>query len=128
MKKLQLSYYPDITQYQTQESIRKAVVEFSQILSDDYSKRLNQEIEINVLPVMDVKSQTELMQNPDENCAIGLMKPVSYVLARRQNQNVFAAGVAWREISGVENDKYIGQLFVHKNSGITSFKDINRKH
>lgn len=128
MKKLQLSYYPDITQYSTQEAIRKSVVEFSQFLSKDYSDRLNQEIEIEVLPVMDVKSQTELMQNPNENCAIGLMKPVSYVLARQQNQNVFSAGVAWREISGVENDKYIGQLFVHKNSGIESFKDINKKH
>lgn len=128
MKKLQLSYYPDITQYSTQEAIRKSVLEFSQILSNDYSKRLNQEIEIEVLPVLDVKSQTELMQNPNENCVIGLMKPVSYVLARQQNQNVFAAGVAWREISGVENDNYIGQLFVHKNSGIKSFKDINKKH
>jgi ABC-type phosphate/phosphonate transport system substrate-binding protein len=128
MKKIHLSYYPDITQYQTQDSIRKAVVEFSKLLSEDYSKRLNQQIEIEVLPVMNVKSQTELMQNPNENCAIGLMKPISYVLAKQQNQNVFAAGVAWREISGIENDKYIGQLFVHKNSGIKSFKDINKKH
>lgn len=128
MKKIKLSYYPDITQYQTQDAIRKAVVEFSQFLSKDYSARLNQQIEIEVLPVMDVKSQTELMQNPNENCAIGLMKPVSYVLARQQNQNVFASGVAWREISGVESDKYIGQLFVHKNSGIKSFKDITKKH
>jgi len=128
MKKIHLSYYPDITQYQTQDAIRKAVVEFSKLLSEDYSKRLNQQIEIEVLPVMNVKSQTELMQNPNENCAIGLMKPISYVLAKQQNQNVFAAGVAWREISGIENDKYIGQLFVHKNSGIKSFKDINKKH
>lgn len=85
MKKLQLSYYPDITQYSTQEAIRKSVVEFSQFLSNDYSDRLNQQIEIDVLPVMDVKSQTELMQNSPAVRHVSAAPPLFDMLAQRMS-------------------------------------------
>ena len=128
MKTINLSYYPDITQYRSQESIRTAVVKFSEHLSRAYSEISNEDTTIRVLPVQDVATQTRLMANPSNDCGIALMKPLSYILAKRRNDKLLAAGVAWREINGVENDEYLGQLFVNRNSGIKTIADITKKH
>jgi phosphonate transport system substrate-binding protein len=128
MTTLDLCFYPDITQYKTAAEIRNAVIVFSDKLATEYGKLLNEQIKIHVLPVMDVKMQTEVMQDPAKKVALGLMKPVSYVLANRNNSNAIPVGVAWRIIAGVEADTYLGQLFAHKNSGIRKIKDIRKIH
>ncbi len=128
MNNYQLSYYPDITQYRTQAEIRSAVITFSEALAKAFSKKTGETVSIEVLPVMDVKSQTKLMQQTDGKCAIGLMKPVSYVIARKNNPNILPAAVAWREIAGVEDEYYLGQLFARNSSGINSIKDIRKIH
>ncbi|NNT71580.1 PhnD/SsuA/transferrin family substrate-binding protein [Flavobacterium sp. IMCC34852] len=128
MKTINLSYYPDITQYRSQEEIRAAVIVFSDLLAEDYSKRIGEEIKINVMPVMDVKTQTNYMADSQNECAIALMKPVSYILAQKKNQNLDVGAVAWRQIAGVESDTYLGQLFAHVGSGITKISDITKNH
>lgn len=125
---LDLSYYPDITQYRTAAEIRAAVVVFANKLAADYGTRINKTVTINVLPVMDVRTQTEVMQDPKSKVALGLMKPVSYVIANQNNPNVIPVGVAWRIIGNVEADTYLGQLFAHKNSGIRKISDIRKIH
>ena len=128
MINIELCYYPDITQYRSADDIRQAIEFFASILAEDYGKRISQEVTITVLQVMDVRKQTYHMQDPQGGSGIGLMKPVSYVLANKINSNVFPVAVAWREILGVEADTYLGQLFVNKNSGIKSLRDISKIH
>ncbi|MBD0256279.1 MAG: PhnD/SsuA/transferrin family substrate-binding protein [Cytophagales bacterium] len=125
---IDLCYYPDITQYRSAGDVRQAVEVFARELAVDYGTRIGTQVAINVLPVMDVRTQTQYMQDPSKGAGIGLMKPVSYVLANRNNPNVVPAAVAWRVIGNVEADTYLGQLFVHKNSGIRSFADITKIH
>ncbi|MBO9657893.1 MAG: PhnD/SsuA/transferrin family substrate-binding protein [Chitinophagaceae bacterium] len=125
---IDLCYYPDITQYRSAGDVRRAVEVFSKALAEDYSARIGQEVTITVLPVMDVRTQTYYMQDAARGAGIGLMKPVSYVLANRANPNVIPGAVAWRIIGDVEADTYLGQLFAHKNSGIKAIKDITKVH
>ncbi|MGB8194009.1 MAG: PhnD/SsuA/transferrin family substrate-binding protein [Chitinophagaceae bacterium] len=128
MINIDLCYYPDITQYRSAADVRRAVEVFSGVLAKDYGDRIGDAVTITVLPVMDVRTQTYYMQDPAKGAGIGLMKPVSYVLANKKNSNVIAGAVAWRVIAGVEADTYLGQLFAHKNSGIKTLKDITKVH
>jgi phosphonate transport system substrate-binding protein len=128
MKQIELCYYPDITQYRSASDVRSAIELFASILAKDYGERIGEEVYIKVLPVMDVRTQTYHMQDPLGGSGIGLMKPVSYVLAHKKNADVIPAAVAWRIIGNVEADTYLGQLFAHKNSGIKSIADIKKNH
>jgi ABC-type phosphate/phosphonate transport system substrate-binding protein len=123
---LKLSYYPDITQYKSESEIRDAVVKFSSILEEDYSRKSGEKITIEVLPVVSVREQTQLMA--DGKCEIGLMKPVSYVLAQRENKAVQPVAVAWRLIDGKEGDTYFAQLYARAHSGVASIANIKRNH
>lgn len=123
---IRLSYYPDITQYQSAQTIFEAIRLFSARLQEEYSKRINTPVTIEVMDVMSVRAQTQIMQSGE--CGIGLMKPVSYVLAQQHNKNVVPAAVAWRVIGQQESDTYFAQLYTHKDSGIYTLGDIGRRH
>lgn len=123
---LTLSYYPDINQYKSLDEIRIAVIDFSEALAADYSSKIGQEVTIEVLPIMTVKDQTKAMANG--TCAIGLMKPVSYVLSHQANKNIVPASVAWRLINGKEQDTYFAQLYCKRESDIRSLEDVKKYH
>lgn len=123
---LTLSYYPDITQYKSLDEIRNAIVDFARILEEDFSNRIGDEVNINILPVMSVKDQTHAMSNNETS--IGLMKPVSYVLSRMKNNKIQPAAVAWRLIHGVERESYFAQLYSRKTLGVNSLSEIRSTH
>ncbi|MBJ6146287.1 phosphate/phosphite/phosphonate ABC transporter substrate-binding protein [Hymenobacter sp. BT559] len=126
MRTFTLSYYPDITQYQTPSDMKRAVEGFAAAVSTSYSKKVGEATQIKVLPVMSVSEQTQAMI--EGTCSIGLMKPVSYVFAKMKNPALTPAAVAWREINGVEADTYLGQLYANRRSGVKTIEQITKRH
>lgn len=122
MPTLKLTYYPDITQHRSDGEVREAIVGFSAILSDQLSTISGQPFTIDVLPVVDVRTQTDMIATGA--CQIALAKPSSYVYAHRRNAQVLPAAVAQRLIDGVVGDTYFAQLYTNTSSGITSMEDL----
>lgn len=120
--RLRITYYPDITQHRTPEQVRDAVVTFSEALAAQMSQVRQEEVTIEVLPVVTVAEQTAMIA--EGRCEIALIKPSSYVLAHGRNPRVSPAAVALRVIDGVPGDRYFAQLYCHVDSGFRILDDV----
>jgi len=125
MPRLTLSYYPDITQKQTEKDVRAAVVVFADATATQLSDDLKTSIKIQVLPQMSVPEQHEAMIAGKTH--IGLLKPVGYVFAHRRVPAVVPACVAHRPIDGVVGTFYFGQLYARRELGIDSVESLARQ-
>ena len=122
MPRLTLSYYPDITQKQTPDAVRNAVIVFADALARQLTGDLGSAVAIDVLPVMSVPEQYKAMLAGTTH--IGLLKPVAYVFAHRRHEEILPACVANRPIDGVVGTFYFGQLYARRDLGITSIADL----
>tara|TARA_R110000772_G_scaffold103600_3_gene204654 strand:+ start:1280 stop:2149 length:870 start_codon:yes stop_codon:yes gene_type:complete len=119
---IRLTYYPDITQKQSDNDVRNAVVVFANALAADLSTSLGKQIVIEVPPVMQVPAQyNDIVAG---NSAIALMKPVAYVLAHKENQAIVPACVAHRPIRGQVGTYYYAQIYARKDTGLKSIGDL----
>lgn len=122
MLRMSLSYYPDITQKQADEDVRRSVVLFSQKLAQRLSGDLDAQIEIEVLPVMSVVDQYRAVL--DGRSHIALMKPVAYVFANRIRPGILPGAVALRPIDDVIGEKYFGQVYARRDLGFTTLEQL----
>lgn len=122
MSIIRLTYYPDITQKQSDEDVRNAVVVFADALAADLSKTLKKEIAIEVPPVMEVPAQYDDIVAG--NSAIALMKPVAYVFAHEEDQAIVPACVAHRPIRGEVGTFYYAQIYARRDTGLSSIEDL----
>lgn len=122
MTDLRLTYYPDITQKQPAEEVRRAVEVFADALSTQLSSDLGSSIRIHVPDVMTVTEQYESILRGDDH--IALMKPVAYVFAHERNPDILPACVAYRPIDGKVGTTYYSQLYAHRDLGINSLEDL----
>ena len=122
MTSCRLSYYPDITQGQTDQAVRDAVIVFAKALSEQLSTDLHREIKIEVAPVMSVPEQFEDIVNG--GCEIALMKPVAYIFAHRRRPGIVPACVAHRPIDGKVGTTYFGQIYARRDLGLNNLSDL----
>ena len=122
MAKIRLTYYPDITQKQSETDVRNAVVVFAKALESDLSSHLGIDLEVDVPPVMTVPAQyNEIVAGES---AIALMKPVAYVFAHEQDPSIVPACVAHRPIRGEVGTFYYAQIYAHRDTGLKSIEDL----
>ncbi|MBF6468264.1 PhnD/SsuA/transferrin family substrate-binding protein [Nocardia beijingensis] len=122
---LRLSYYPDITQYRSQEEIRSEIEVFAQALQDELCRITGLSYRIIVLPVMQVSEQLESAAS--EGCEIALMRPLAYIYAHRRNPLVDVGAVARRRTDGGGGDDYFAQVYVHERIGVSSLEELCNK-
>jgi ABC-type phosphate/phosphonate transport system substrate-binding protein len=122
MAELRVSYYPDITQHRTPEEIRGSVEVFAAALQEELHRATGQPHTVPVLPVISVRDQTAMAA--EERCEIGLMKPSSYIYARRRNPKVNVGAVALRKIDGKIGDTYFAQIYAHVRLGVETFGQL----
>lgn len=122
MHTIRLTYYPDITQKQSENDVRNAVVVFADALAADLSTSLGKQIVIEVPTVMQVPDQyNDIVAG---NSAIALMKPVAYVFAHEENRAIVPACVAHRPIRGQIGTFYYAQIYVHRDTGLQTIEDL----
>jgi ABC-type phosphate/phosphonate transport system substrate-binding protein len=122
MVQLRMTYYPDITQKQSPQGIRDAVVAFGDLMGISLTKRLETQVSITVPPVMNVPEQYQDIlcgQTP-----IALMKPVTYVFAHHQNPEVVPACVAHRPIDGKVGNFYFAQVYARADLKFKTLADL----
>lgn len=122
MAELNLTYYPDITQGQSAEDVRDAVIVFANALSKQLTADLGTEVHVVVKPVLTVPEQYADILAGDSH--IALLKPVAYVFAHNVDPDIVPACVALRPIDDVVGDFYYGQIYASRASGLTSFSDL----
>jgi len=123
MINLNLSYYPDITQKQSDEDVRGAIKQFSSVLESNLSKKIAVEVSVTTLPVMSVSEQfNDLLAG---NHHIALMKPVAYVFAHNRNPKILPACVAHRPIDGNVGTDYFAQVYARRELGITTLSELS---
>lgn len=125
MATLKLSYYPDITQKQTDEDVRNAVIVFADALAARLAADLERELRIETLPVMSVTDQYRDIVAGGHH--IALMKPVAYVFAHRRRAGIVPACVANRPIDGKVGTTYFAQIYARRDLGITTLADLARR-
>lgn len=123
--RLRLSYYPDITQKQTGEDVRRAVEVYAAALGADLSATFGKAITLDVLPVREVPKQFEEIVAGE--CEIALMKPVAYVFAHRRNASILPACVAYRPIDGQVGTSYYGQVYARRSLGLSTLADLAKQ-
>ncbi|MDQ0251016.1 ABC-type phosphate/phosphonate transport system substrate-binding protein [Sphingomonas kyeonggiensis] len=122
MVQLSLSYYPDITQKQTDADVRANVVLFSERLAAQLTRDLRIDVAIDVLPVLSVADQYRAVLEGRSH--IALMKPVAYVFAHEKRPGILPGAVALRPIDGKVGDHYFGQVYARRSLGFTSIADL----
>lgn len=122
MAELRVSYYPDITQHRTPDEIRGSVEVFASALEQELNRATGKQHTVPVLPVVSVRDQTAMAA--EGRCEIGLMKPSSYIYARRRNLRVNVGAVALRKIDGKIGDTYFAQIYAHERLGVTTFDEL----
>ena len=120
--RLRLSYYPDITQKQTDSDVRAAIEVYASALGNDLTNRIGESVEVEVLPVRSVPEQYE--EVVAGGCEIALMKPVAYVLAHWRDQDIVPACVAHRPIDDVVGTSYYGQVYARRSLGYETIEDL----
>ncbi|WP_067897529.1 phosphate/phosphite/phosphonate ABC transporter substrate-binding protein [Nocardia vaccinii] len=125
MTELRLSYYPDITQYCPADDVRDAVEEFAAALQKELRDATGRDYTVPVLPVASVPDQTRMAS--DAQCEIALMKPSSYIYARRHNPAVDVGAIALRTIDENLGDTYFAQIYAHHRIGVSNFDELRRK-
>jgi len=119
---LRISYYPDITQYIPALELHSAVEAFGNIFEHTLKSFINNNVSIRVLDVVSVSDQVRLMV--ENECEIGLIKPVAYVFAHQENDNIIPGAVARRMIDGRVGDTYFAQVYARVDTGIISEQDL----
>ena len=129
--KLQLTYYPWITQSISGGQLAAAIGAFAQILEADLVARLGEALTIDVLPEMDVSDQVaHVKATPPQgsNGTIALMNPLGYAVAHASEGMVTAAAVVRRRISGsAPGPTYRAQIYVNALTGITSLDGLRKR-
>jgi ABC-type phosphate/phosphonate transport system substrate-binding protein len=125
MTTLTLTYYPDITQKQTAEDVRSAIVVFADSLAAQLSADLGTEIAVEVAPVQSVIEQYEHILRGESH--IALMRPVAYVFAHKRDEQILPACVAYRLIDGKVGTTYFAQLYARRDLEISSLADLVRR-
>lgn len=125
MADLSLTYYPDITQGQTAEDVRDAVIVFADALSGQLTADLGTAVTVGVSPVLTVPEQYDAIITGQSH--IALLKPVAYVFAHNVDPDIVPACVALRPIDGVVGEFYYGQIYASRASGITSLADLTQE-
>lgn len=120
---MRLTYYPDITQGQAAEAVRREVEVFASALAGQLSADLGTSVAIDVPEVMGVPAQFDDIVGGQS--AIALMKPVTYVFAHRRDDRIVPACVAHRPIDGQVGTSYFGQVYTRRDTGITSLDDLD---
>lgn len=122
MTTLKLSYYPDITQKQTGEDVRNAVIVFADALAGQLAADLGRDVRVETLPVMSVTEQYRDIVAGGHH--IALMKPVAYVFAHRRREAIVPACVAHRPIDGKVGTTYFAQIYARRDLGITTLAEL----
>jgi ABC-type phosphate/phosphonate transport system substrate-binding protein len=119
---LTLSYYPDITQKQTDEAVRDAIIVFADAVAHSLCSSLGQTVTVEVRPVMSVPAQfADIVAGGSQ---IALMKPVAYVLAHRRDPAIVPACVAHRPIDGEVGTRYFAQVYARRELGYRTLSDL----
>lgn len=119
---LTLTYYPDITQKQTDKAVRDSIVVFADAVAEQLSSSLAQEVTIEVRPVMSVPEQyLDILAGRSH---IALMKPVAYVLAHQHRPAILPACVAHRPIDGKVGTTYFAQVYARRELGLRTLSDL----
>lgn len=124
MATLKLTYYPDITQKQTAEDVRGAILVFAESLATELSADLGTKIVVEVAPVQSVIEQYEHILQGESHVA--LMRPVAYIFAHHRDKRILPACVAHRPIDGKVGTTYFAQLYARRDLGISSLADLAR--
>lgn len=122
MISLSLSYYPDITQKQSDADVRASIEVFSDRLARQLTNDLGVGVMIDVLPVLSVTEQYRLVLRGGSHLA--LMKPVAYVFAHEKQPAILPACVALRPIDGEVGETYFGQVYARRELNFASIADL----
>jgi ABC-type phosphate/phosphonate transport system substrate-binding protein len=122
MVNVSLSYYPDITQKQTDAAVRASVERFSELLAAQLTRDLKTDVVIDVLPVLSVPDQYRAVLEGRSH--IALMKPVAYVFAHENRPGVLPACVALRPIDGEVGESYFGQVYARRDLGFKTLGEL----
>lgn len=123
MATIRLTYYPDITQGQAAERVRREVEVFAAALAGQLSTDLGTSVTVEVPEVLEVPAQ--FRDIVDGRSAIALLKPVTYIFAHRRDARIVPACVAHRPIDGKVGTSYFGQVYTRRDTGITSLDQLD---
>lgn len=119
---LRMTYYPDITQKQTEDAVRRAVVVFAEALGAKLTELAGTEVSVEVPPVMSVTQQyRDILAG---GSALALMKPVAYVFAHARDERIVPACVAHRPIGSKVGTFYFGQIYARRDTGLRTLDDL----
>lgn len=130
-RKLQLTYYPWITQSISGSALATAIKSFADILSADLRTRLGDAVSIDVLPELDVSDQiAHIKARPAAgvDAVVALMNPLGYAAARESEPAVVAITVVRRQIPGSPpGPTYRAQIYVNALSGISRLEELRKR-
>jgi phosphonate transport system substrate-binding protein len=113
---LRLTYYPGITQYQPPQTVHDAVVKFAALVTSKGAPS------ITVLAPVEIPQQITMIASG--GCEIGLMNPLGFLFAHRQEAKVVPVAVVIRTTSAGTGPAYLSQVYVNVASGITDVRGL----
>jgi phosphate/phosphite/phosphonate ABC transporter binding protein len=130
-RKVQLTYYPWITQSISGAALATAIKSFATVLATDLGARLGEAVGIDVLPEMDVSDQIAHVKAPPAagiDGVLALMNPLGYAAANAAEPAVVAVTVVRRQIPGsAAGPTYRAQIYVNALSGITRLAELRNR-
>jgi ABC-type phosphate/phosphonate transport system substrate-binding protein len=125
---LTLSYYPWITQSISGEPLRKAIVEFADLLQAELRRGMGEATHLKTLDVLEVPEQlTQIKDMPTNEltCKIGLLNPLGLALVNQQVPTVEAVAVIRRKIGAdPAGPTYKAQLYAHRKTFLTTNPEV----
>jgi phosphonate transport system substrate-binding protein len=130
-RKVQLTYYPWITQSISGGELATAIKSFADIVSADLTTRLGEAVSVEVLPEMDVSDQiAHIKAAPGAGVdgVVALMNPLGYAAARESEPAVVAVAVVRRQIPGSPaGPTYRAQIYVNALTGISRLEELRKR-
>lgn len=130
-RKLQLTYYPWITQSISGVALAKAIKSFADILGTELRTRLGEAVSIDVLSEMDVFDQMAHIMAPPAagvDGIVALMNPLGYAAAHESEPAVNAITVVRRQIPGaLVGPTYRAQIYVNTLTGISKLEELRKR-
>ena len=130
-RKIQLTYYPWITQSISGSTLATAIQTFAQIVSADLSSRIADQVTIDVLPEMDVSDQIANIKRPPPagiDATLALMNPLGYAAAHSSDPAVTVILVVRRLLPGsTAGPTYRSQIYVNALTGITTIAQLRKR-
>jgi phosphonate transport system substrate-binding protein len=124
-RRLTLSYYPWITQSISGETLRRVIVEFTDLFQAELRRGMGEATHLQQLEVMEIPDQLNQIAEPlqgELNGKIGLLNPVGYAMIHKRVASVEAIAVIRRKIGNdPAGPTYKAQFYAHRKTFLRNF-------